>query len=167
MSQWYVVHCQPNGERKALFHLRRQGYTAYLPVHRKTRRHARRTEQVAAPLFPRYLFIRLDVGVDSWLPIRSTVGVSHIVCHGNRPAPVPDGIVEAIQARHDGDGFVLLDEATRFKNGDTVRLLEGPLADQTGLFSRIADDRRVIVLLQLLGRPVEVRVPKDAICAAA
>lgn len=167
MSQWYVAHCQPNGEQKALFHLRRQGYEAYLPVYKKQRRHARRVDHVMAPLFPRYLFIRLELGVDHWRPIRSTVGISHFVCQGERPVAVPDGIVESIQAREDNKGCVALNEAERFKKGDPVQLAQGPLSDQVALFDRIADDQRVVVLLELLGRPVEVRVAKDAISAVA
>lgn len=167
MKQWYVVHCQPSAERKALFHLNRQGYAAYLPVYRKTRRHARRVDEVSKPLFPRYLFIHLDIETDAWLAVRSTVGVSHIVCNGETPAAVPNGVVEAIQAREDERGHVALADFAAFKPGDQVRLTDGPLADQVGLFAKVADDHRVIVLLELLGRSVQVRVAKDAISAAA
>ena len=59
MRRWYVVHTQPQGESRAKANLERQGYEVYLPRCRKWRRHARRAEIVAAPLFPRYLFVRL------------------------------------------------------------------------------------------------------------
>lgn len=166
MKRWYVVHCQSNGERKALFHLRRQGYEAYLPVYRKTRRHARQVQEVSRPLFPRYLFVGLDIEKERWLAIKSTVGVSHIVCHGASPAPVPQGLVEAVKSQEDEHGHVALADFEKFKSGDAVRLMDGPFADQVGLFSRIADDHRVIVLLELLGRSVQVRVVKDAVFAA-
>jgi transcriptional antiterminator RfaH len=60
-ERWYVVHAQPNAEAKVVSHLRNQGFRPYLPRYRKRRRHARRVEDVAAPLFPRYLFVSLDV----------------------------------------------------------------------------------------------------------
>ncbi len=118
------------------------------------------------PLFPRYLFVSLDLETEPWLAIRSTVGVSHMVCHGDVPAPAPNGIVDAIQSREDDRGHVALVDVSRFKSGDNVRVTDGPLADQVGLFDRIADDRRVIVLMELLGRSVQVRVAKDAVSAA-
>ena len=68
---WYVVHTQPHAEDKAIFNLRRQGFETYLPKYLRTRRHARRTEQVARPLFPRYLFVALDLAVQPWRAIQS------------------------------------------------------------------------------------------------
>src|ERR1041385_5933087 len=87
-SQWYVVQTQANAENKAVAHLSRQGYATYLPRYLKRRRHARRVDVVAAPLFPRYLFVEFDMGVQRWRSIYSTIGVSRLVCNGEFPAPV-------------------------------------------------------------------------------
>ena len=56
--QWYVAQTQANAENKAVAHLARQGFATYLPRYLKRRSHARRVDVVAAPLFPRYLFVR-------------------------------------------------------------------------------------------------------------
>ena len=69
MRLWYVVHTQPQGEARAKANLERQGYEVYLPRCRKWRRHARRADIVAAPLFPRYLFLRLDISCERWRPV--------------------------------------------------------------------------------------------------
>ena len=63
--RWYVVQSQPNAELKAVAHLSRQGFDTYLPRYLKRRRHARRVEVVARPLFPRY-FVSIDVTVQRW-----------------------------------------------------------------------------------------------------
>src|SRR5947209_3993566 len=60
-SQWYVAQTHPRAEAKAAEHLDRQGFHVYLPNFRKRRRHARRVETVTAPLFPRYLFVSVDM----------------------------------------------------------------------------------------------------------
>lgn len=57
---WYAVYTQAGKERFALQNLANQGFEAYLPSYRKRRRHARRVDTVLAPLFPRYLFVRMD-----------------------------------------------------------------------------------------------------------
>ncbi|MGD9769432.1 MAG: transcription termination/antitermination NusG family protein, partial [Pseudolabrys sp.] len=57
--RWYAVQSQPNAENKAVAHLARQGFETYLPRYLKRRRHARRVETVAAPLFPRYLLVAI------------------------------------------------------------------------------------------------------------
>src|SRR5512143_673906 len=104
-SRWYVAQSQPHAERKAVWHLNRQGFETYLPVYQKRRRHARRTETVLAPLFPRYIFVAVDLAAQRWLSIRSTVGVSNLVCNGDVPAAVPDGVIDALKHREDERGF--------------------------------------------------------------
>src|SRR5882724_10664674 len=106
--QWYVVHTRAQGEDRADFNLRRQGFATYLPRYLRARRHARRTETVARPLFPRYLFVALDVARDRWLTVQSTFGVSSLVIVGNDPVPLPAGVVDEIRAREGEQGFVRL-----------------------------------------------------------
>ena len=74
-ERWFLVHTQPHSERKAELHLGAQGFRAFLPQIQKTIRHARQLRTVRAPLFPRYMFLILDLGRDRWLSVRSTVGV--------------------------------------------------------------------------------------------
>lgn len=167
MDRWYVVHAQPNAEAKAVRHLANQGFRPYLPRHAKRRRHARRVEEIAAPLFPRYFFVRLDLAAERWRAIRSTVGVAELVRHGEAPAPVPEGIVEAIKASEDERGLVVLRPAADFRKGDKVTIAEGALEGCAGLFEAMSDDERVIVLLELLGREVRVRVAPAALRASA
>jgi transcriptional antiterminator RfaH len=167
MKLWYVAHTQPSSESKASWHLRNQGFAVYLPRYLKRRRHARRIDWVPAPLFPRYLFIGMDLAVARWRAIRSTIGVAGLVCHGDRPTPVPAGIVEAIQAREDGQGVVVVPAAPLFDKGDRVHIAEGALRGLSGLFEGIADEARVIVLLDLLGRQLRVHVPLETVQAVA
>src|SRR5579863_6791061 len=108
-SRWYVVQTQINGETKAARNLLRQGYEIYLPRYLKRRRHARKVDFVAKPLFPRYLFVAVDMVTQRWRPIQSTLGVSHLVTIGNDPAAVPGSIVLALKAREDASGFVKMD----------------------------------------------------------
>ena len=70
-NRWYVVHTQPNRENRAAMNLRRQGFSAYLPIFQRTRRHARRTETVSRPLFPRYMFVEFDRNREPWRSIHS------------------------------------------------------------------------------------------------
>src|SRR6185437_1454428 len=79
---WYAVYTQPHAEPKALDHLLRQGYSAYLPRYRAKVSHARRRQIVLRPLFPRYLFVAVDRATMPWRPILSTVGVTDIVRTG-------------------------------------------------------------------------------------
>jgi len=99
MKTWYVVYTHANAEAKARSHLLRQGFATMLPTYRCWRSHARKREVVERPLFPRYLFVALDVLEQRWRPILSTVGVCELVRHGNAPTPMPSGLAEEIDAR--------------------------------------------------------------------
>lgn len=162
-QRWYVVHTQPLNEIRAELNLRRQGFATYLPRYQRTRRHARKTETVTRPLFPRYIFVGLDLARDRWRAIQSTFGVSNLVFAGETPLAMPDGVVDEIRARESGDGFVALGLPAGIGPGSRVRLIDGIFADSKGVLERIADDRRVAILLELLGREVRVFVPTASI----
>jgi transcriptional antiterminator RfaH len=165
-SRWYVVQTQPHAEIKAMGHLIRQGFAAYLPRYLKRRRHARRVETVAAPLFPRYLFVGVDIETQRWRSIHSTTGVARLVCNGDDPAPVPPDVVAALQRREDIAGFVTLERRQQFAPGERVRVVDGIFADNLGLFEGMADKERVAILLDLLGRKVRILLDEGAITAA-
>jgi transcriptional antiterminator RfaH len=151
---WYVVQTHTNSEAKAAEHLRRQGYEVYLPQMRRWRSHARRRELVARPLFPRYLFVNFDPEHARWRSILSTLGVASMICHGEKPSHVPEGVVEEIRQAERGGWFDDVGRVSRLKIGDTVRIACGPFADLVGQLQSLTSDDRVRVLLDILGRRV-------------
>lgn len=165
-QRWFAVQSQPNAEMKAAGHLLRQGFGVYLPRYMKRRRHARRVDMVAAPLFPRYFFVSIDMSAQRWRSIFSTVGVSRLVCNGESPAPVPDQVIATLKEREDDAGFIRLDPPPPFRAGDKVMVLDGIFTDCLGLFESMPDRRRVSILLDLLGRKVRVLVEADSVAAA-
>jgi transcriptional antiterminator RfaH len=165
-QRWYVVQSQPNAEHKAIAHLQRQGFATYLPRYLKRRRHARRVEIVPAPLFPRYLFVSIDLTAQRWRSIFSTVGVSRIICNGELPTPVPHEVIGSLRMREDASGFVRMDRLPKFQAGDKIRLLDGAFADCLGLYEGMKDRDRIAILLDLLGRKVRVTVTAVNIAAA-
>ncbi|HLG83161.1 MAG TPA: transcriptional activator RfaH [Bradyrhizobium sp.] len=165
-ARWYVVQTQVNSETKAALNLIRQGYEVYLPRYLKRRRHARKVDVVAKPLFPRYLFVAADMAAQRWRSIQSTFGVSHLVTNGSDPAVVPQGIVAALKAREDAKGFVEIDVSPKFAPGDKVRVLAGVFMDGAGIFDGVMDRDRVTILLEMLGAKVRVHLDADLVTAA-
>ena len=163
-SRWYVVQTHPHGEGKAAAQLARQGFETYLPRYKKTTRHARQTRVHAAPLFPRYLFVRVDTQTQRWRVVNSTSGVTNLVGHGDRPSPVLTGVIERLKLKEGADGFFeLLEPAQRFKNGDPVRVVRGVFEACQGFFEARTDVDRVAILLDLLGRKSRVVLDAAAI----
>jgi transcriptional antiterminator RfaH len=163
---WYVVQTQPNAENKAVVHLARQGFETYLPRYLKRRRHARRIDLIGAPLFPRYLFVAINMRVQRWRSIYSTVGVTRLVCAGDKPISVVEPVVAMLKQRENADGFVRLDARPRFHVGERIRVLDGIFTDCIGLYDGMSDRDRVAILLDLLGRKIRVLLDAEAVTAA-
>lgn len=165
-QRWYVVQTRPHAEVKAARNLERQGFVTYLPRYLKRRRHARRSEIIAAPLFPRYLFVAADLAAQRWRAIHSTFGVSQLVCHGNAPVAVRESILQDFWHQQDDNGFIHLESAPRFSPGDKVRVSDGVFSTCFGLFEGMSDTQRVAILLDLLGRKVKVVLDAELVEAA-
>jgi transcriptional antiterminator RfaH len=163
--RWYVVETHPHAEAKAVAHLIRQGFETYFPRYKKRRSHARRVETVAAPLFPRYLFVAIDRTTQRWRAIKSTFGVARLIAQGDDPTPLADQVIEGLRRREDAAGFVRLEPHFDFAPGDTIRVLNGAFEACLGLCEGIADRDRVAILLDFLGR--KVRIVLDAATVAA
>ena len=165
MGRWYVVQTRQGDEERADVNLKRQGFGTYLPRYLRVRAHARRRDVVRRPLFPNYLFVQLDLERDPWRAVNSTFGVRTMVGAAERPLAVLPEVIEEIRGREDERGYVVLSAGQAFRQGDRIRIVEGPLYKMEGLFQ--ADDaQRAIVLLDLLGRKARVKVPRRAIVAA-
>ena len=162
--RWFAVHTQPYREARAQAHLTRQGFRVFVPSRLKTVRHARKLKMVNAPFFPRYLFIAFDPGCCQWRSVNSTFGVSTLVMAGDRPQPVPAGVVEAMVASTNPNGLLSFEHS--LKMGSQVRLLAGPFAEQLGILDRLDDSGRVRVLLQIMGGTIPVRLARELVAPA-
>ncbi|MDF2095808.1 transcription termination/antitermination protein NusG [Aquibaculum arenosum] len=164
---WYCVHSQVGKEALALRHLQQQTFEAFLPLLARTRRHARRTDTVLAPLFPSYLFVHLDPQRQAWRSVNGTIGVVRLLSSGERPLRVPPGVVEALLAASDRRGLLQAERLERLQVDDDVRILVGPFADHLARVVRLEPAGRVRVLLEFLGGRVPVTLPLNAVRKSA
>lgn len=125
MSRWYAIHTKPRQEETALAHLERQGFDCHLPRARERRRTRHRYAMVTLPLFPRYLFARLDLATQNTAPIRSTQGVVGLVRFGLDPAPLPEGFVEQLREQDDRG---CIPELGDWQAGHALEVTQGPFA---------------------------------------
>lgn len=164
-QRWYVAHTQPHREARAAAHLERQGFRAFLPVRDRTVRHARQLRTLSAPIFPRYLFVILDLDRDRWRSVNGTSGVASLVMGRARPLAVPDGVVETLIDSTDAAGVVRFEHDLR--PGQKVRLVAGPFAEALGVLSRLDAAGRVEVLLQVLNGEIRMSLRRDWVESAA
>ncbi len=166
-DNWYAVCCKPRQEAVAEENLLRQGFRVYLPRIRIRQRRRGQWIDAVEVLFPRYLFIRIDPRRRSTAPVRSTRGVVGLVRFGGQPAVVPDAVMNALRQREDAASGLHEDKRPLFSAGEPIKLVDGPLAGMEGVFTQQDGDKRVIVLLELLGKVNKVTVSRDWVARAA
>ena len=167
IERWYAVCCKPRQETVAELNLLRQGFQVYLPRIRIRQRRRGHWLDAVEVLFPRYIFIRIDPMLRSTATVRSTRGVVGLVRFGGEPAVVPDAVMDALRQREDVASGLHQDRRPLFNAGEAIRLVDGPLAGMEGVFTQQDGDKRVIVLLELLGKANRVTVSRDWIARAA
>lgn len=154
LPRWYLIHCKPREDERAVEHLGRQGFECYWPTRSVERRRAGRRFFLREALFPRYLFIHLDSVQDNWYPIRSTRGVHQLVSFNQHPVPVRDEIIAAMRVR--------LGETRPepyLKSGERVVITEPPFSQLEAIFVAHDGDERVVLLLNLLHEDQRLSFP--------
>lgn len=155
---WYVVFCKAQKESDAQEHLERQGYEVFLPYMQVKKRQRGAYKNVTEPMFPRYLFIRLDRENDNWSPIRSTRGVISMVRFGTEYARVSDALIASLFAR------VTAEESPKgplFVEGESVRVIDGPFEGYEAIFTAQKGQERAIILLSLIQKEMNVQINVD------
>ena len=156
MSNWYLIHSKIRQERVALENLERQGFECFLPLIRAEKLRRGDLQVVQEPLFPRYLFIRLGTGAQaqSWAPIRSTAGVSRLVTFGQTPAKIDDELIADILIQSNSAEVQL----RHFEAGEPVMVTDGPFVGLEAIYQMPDGEGRVMVLLNILSKPVKMHV---------
>ena len=148
-----MAQCYSQRESTADRLLKGKGFETYLP---RIKEAAINCTRRIAPLFPGYLFVRINI---SWYPILATVGVLRLLRVGDEPCKIDDALVTRIQ-KQEFRGLVRLPD-TRLKIGDNVRILRGSFKDHIGVFAGMHGKARSKVLLELLGREVPIELSVD------
>lgn len=160
-----MAETQPRAEVPAQFNLERQGFDCFCPRFRKTRRHARRVDQVLAPVFPGYVFIRFDHRRDHWRAINGTTGIRRLIGNAQGiPHPVPSGAMAALLARCDSGVMQCI--MPSLEVGQKVKLANGPFMNVLATIDRLEDSGRVRVLLSLLGGQIPAQVARGDLAPA-
>lgn len=159
-ESWYVAQLKPNGLQLARRNLGRQGFEIFCPMQHRTRRVRGREIPAVLPLFPGYFFVALDPARGDWRHVNNTRGVARLITLDDTgPRPVPPALIDGLRARCDAEGVLLPPKS--FEIGDPVEVTSGPLAGFVSRVDTLDPDRRIWVLLELMGRATRVAVPAE------
>jgi transcriptional antiterminator NusG len=164
-AKWYIVHTYSGHEDKVAKSLKQRIqslgfedriFDIIVPTRNTIKVSAGKKETVKEKIFPGYVLVRMVLDDESWLLVRTTAGVTTFVGTDNKPTPISDKEVEAIQK------FMNTEEPlykTSFIKGEAVKIVDGPFADFLGTIDEIDEAKgKLKVLVSIFGRetPVEL-----------
>lgn len=158
-TSWFLAQLKPNCANIADKNLKRQGFKTFLPMKEETHQRNGKFVTAMGPLFPGYIFVGFDVVRGFWRTVNSTYGITRLVSFGKEPTAVPLDLVSQLMLRCDANGKLLPPKL--LKPGDQVKLTKGPFASFAAEVEKIAPDRRVWVLMEIMGGKTRVAVGAD------
>jgi len=164
-KKWYVVHTYSGYENKvkanlehriASMDMEAKVFDVIIPTEDVMEIKAGKKTITERKVFPGYILVQMVMADDSWYVVRNTPGVTGFVGSNARPTALSRNEVDRILQKK---GFEKPKPKTEFTQGQTIRVIAGPLADFTGTISEInLDQNKLKVLVSIFGRetPVEL-----------
>ena len=158
---WYAVSTKPHQEYQAEGNLQRLGVETFCPQLKQRKVIRRVSQMVIRPLFPGYLFARLNIE-DQYRAATYARGVRRIVAFGSTPARVEEELIQGIKDRL-SQGYLTLTPRP-LAPGQVVKIQDGPLSGLEAVFEReMSDHQRVVLLLRTLAYQARVVVPFEQV----
>jgi transcriptional antiterminator NusG len=164
-AKWYIVHTYSGHENKVSKSLKQRIesmgfenriFDIIVPTRDTVKVSQGKKETVKEKIFPGYVLVKMILDDESWLLVRTTQGVTAFIGAGNKPTPISDKEVQAIQK------FMATEEPlykTAFVTGEAVKITDGPFTDFLGTIDNIDEAKgKLKVLVSIFGRetPVEL-----------
>jgi transcriptional antiterminator NusG len=162
---WYVVHCYSGYENKVRHNLEQRIesmgmkdsiFDVVVPTEEEIEVKEGKRRTVERRVFPGYILVNMRLTEESWYVVRNTPGVTSFVGQGNTPLPLRPEEVSQIVKRMEAEAPRI---KVTFKQGERVRIVDGPFNDFRGTVSEIDMERaKVRVMVNFFGRetPVEL-----------
>ncbi len=164
-AKWYIVHTYSGHENKVKNGIEQRAETMAMsdkifdiivPTREVTKVSQGKKSQVQEKIFPGYVLVKMILTDETWLMVRTTQGVTAFIGASNKPTPISEKEVEAIQK------FMKLEEPlykTAFTVGEAIKIVDGPFADFLGTIESIDEAKgKIRALVSIFGRetPVEL-----------
>lgn len=154
VNPWYALRVKSNFEKVSATLLTQRGFEVFLPTYRSRRTWSDRVVHLDLPLFPGYVFCRLEM--NSRVQVLSTPGVVNLVGIGKAPTPIDENEIAAVRVLVNSK---LCTQPWPFLQiGQRVRIKRGPLSGVEGHLVEFKSGYRLVVSVTLLQRSVATEI---------
>jgi transcriptional antiterminator RfaH len=157
-KKWLLAYTKPGSELEAQKNLENQGFKTLLPMISSVSRKDSKSYRVN-PMFPRYVFILVDLKKENWNTINSTIGVTNLITFGNKLSFVPEDAIHKIYSYLDDNDICHLNDIKReYKKGEMLEIKESIFKNLNVRFLTKTSKNRVMVLLSILNQDVKTEI---------
>ena len=163
-AKWYVVHTYSGYENKVATNLEKIVENRKLhdwiheirvPTETVTEIKDNKKREVERKIFPGYMLVKMVMTDDSWYVVRNTRGCTGFVGPNGKPIPLTEEEVNAL-------GVEKREIEVNYAAGDTVRIVDGPLENFTGVVDELdLEKNKVRVTISMFGRETPVELELD------
>ena len=166
-AKWYVVHTYSGYENTVMATIEKTVETRQLqdiiqqvsiPMETVTEVTEKGPKTYDRKVFPGYVLVKMVMTDDAWYIIKNVRGVTGFVTSGStKPTPLTED--EVIQL-----GVEKREIVVGYKVGDTVRIMDGPLTNFSGIVEELdVEKNRVRVTVSMFGRETPVDLELDQV----
>jgi transcription termination/antitermination protein NusG len=166
VMKWYIVHTYSGHENKAkltlLERVRNQGLTELfgeilVPTESVMEMVKGQRRTTTRKFFPGYMFVQMALDDRTFHLVKNTPKITGFL-GGTKPTAVPEREITGVQSNIT-DGKAKPKARIVFETGDTVRVVDGPFANQSAVIEDVKSDKQKIkVKLSMLGRATTVEL---------
>ena len=162
-TNWFAAYTNSHHEKRVASHFAERQIESFLPLYSTRHRWRNRCEMnLELPLFPNYVFVRIDPR--ERVRVLEVPGVVSLVGFGRTLAPLPDFEIEALRS---GLGKRKIEPHPYLVIGERVRIKAGPMRGMEGVLVRKKNNFRVVLALDVIMQSVAVEVDADDLELAA
>lgn len=163
-GEWYVLKVKAHKEAYVQMQLEAcAGIATYCPYMKTAKRYLHKGQRRIEPVFPGYVFVRLNALADR-LHIRRLNGHDTLICFDGHPATISPAFIGEFRSRETREGFIPYRPARKLRANDPVRITDGPFRGQTGAFLNYRDStQRVCLLLEFMNSRTVVQLPTGSV----
>lgn len=171
-KKWYVLHTYSGYEKKVkadielrveTMGLENNVFAVEIPMETVTEiKDGGKRVESEKKVFPSYVLIRMDLDDRSWAAVRNTPGVTGFVGSEGHPEPLTRAEYNKIMKRTSREAPKKT--STNIEEGQTVKVISGPLADFDGTVSEVQPEAgKVKVMVSIFGRETPVELSFDQV----
>lgn len=164
-AKWFILHTYAGHENKVARSLKQRAeamgfddriFDIIVPTRNTIKVSQGKKETVKEKIFPGYVLVKMILDDETWFMVRSTQGITSFIGAGNKPTPISEKEVAAIQQ------FMNTEEPlykVAFTTGEAVKIVDGPFSEFLGTIESIDEAHgKLKVLVSIFGRetPVEL-----------